>query len=237
MRMEFVTLFPEAIEVAFGSSILRRAQEAGRVETGVVNPRDFTHDTHRTVDDSPYGGGPGMVMKPEPIDAALCSLKLPPGAMIVMPDPTGPRFEQAHAQLLAKAERVVFLCGHYEGIDLRVCEKWVTHSFSLGDFVLTGGELPALIMADAIIRLLPGALGNTMSTQIDSFSDGLLSAPQFTRPAVWEGREVPTELQCGDHTAANRWKRRQSLRITRQNRPDLFIRAKLNSSDLELMQD
>jgi tRNA (guanine37-N1)-methyltransferase len=155
---------------------------------------------------------------------------------VVMPDPTGPLFGQEDAQELSRFDQVVFLCGHYEGIDERVCEKWVTHRFSIGDYVLTGGELPALVMADAVVRLLPGVLGDASSLGIDSHSDGLLSAPQYTRPEVWEGRSVPDVLRSGDHGAIAKWKRAVGLKVTRERRPDLFARAALAKSDLVLLE-
>jgi tRNA (guanine37-N1)-methyltransferase len=237
MRISFVTLFPEMIPVAFGHSMLRRAVEAGHVRVDSANPRDFALDKHRTVDDSPCGGGPGMLMRVEPVHAALESLNLGSNRAIVMPDPTGARFSQSHAAQWSNVDELVFVCGHYEGIDDRIRQHWNAIPVSLGDFVLTGGELPALVMADAVVRLLPGVLGDPESLEIDSFSDGLLSAPQFTRPEEWMGMPVPAVLRSGDHGAVARYKRKESLRITRQQRPDLLRTANLSAQDLKLIAE
>ncbi len=233
--MDFITLFPELVLGAVNHSILKRAQTNGLIEFAATNPRDFTTDKHRTVDDTPFGGGPGMLMKPEPVDAALASV-VRDGALVVMPDPTGRLFGQVDAIDLARSSHIVFLCGHYEGIDERVCEKWVTHRFSIGDYVLTGGEMPAIVMVEAIARNVPGVLGSAESLGIDSHSEGLLSAPQYTRPEVWDGIPVPAVLKSGDHAAIDAWKRAQSLGITRTRRPDLFARAHLAKRDIDLLQ-
>lgn len=235
LRIDFVTLFPEQVLPGLRHSILDRAEKAGRVAFSAVNPRDFATDNHRTVDDSPYGGGPGMVMKPEPLRAALYSLHLKPEDVVIATEPTGKRFTQKDARSLSAAPRLVFLCGHYEGIDHRITERYATHSFSIGDFVLTGGELAAMVMADAVVRLLPGVLGAEESLLIDSHGDGLLSAPQFTRPESFEGLEVPSVLRSGDHKAIERWRRRASLRLTRELRPDLFCSSPIAKSDLDLL--
>jgi tRNA (guanine37-N1)-methyltransferase len=235
-RIDFVTLFPEMVLGAVEYSIVGRAQRNGLVSFSAVNPREFATDKRGTVDDTPYGGGPGMLMKPEPIDAALASLHLASDAVVILPDPTGRLFRQEDAIQLSGVPRMVFLCGHYEGIDERVSQKWVTHRFSIGDYVLTGGELPALVMAEAIVRNVEGVLGDAKSLGIDSHSDGMLSAPQYTRPEVWEGRSVPEVLTSGDHGAITRWKRAQSLLLTRRQRPDLFARAPLAKFDIDLLQ-
>jgi tRNA (guanine37-N1)-methyltransferase len=236
MKINIVTLFPEMVEQALGHSILKRAQDRGLLTVHTVNPRDFATDAHRTVDDSPYGGGPGMVMKPEPIHAALLSLDLPQPSTILMPDPTGPVFDQSWATRLAVEPCLTLVCGHYEGIDDRIRQRWNTQPVSVGDFVLTGGELAALIIIDAVGRLIPGVLGNQESLGIDSHSDGLLSAPQFTRPDVWDGLAVPEVLTTGDHGKIAKWRRAQALRLTRDHRPDLFARARLEKGDLDLLQ-
>jgi len=235
LRIDFVTLFPELVLGSVEYSIMKRAQTAQLVSFGAVNPRDFATDKHRTVDDAPFGGGPGMLMKPEPIDAALASI-VGAETIVVMPDPTGRLLTQSDVVSMASSHHIVLLCGHYEGIDERIAEKWVTHRFSIGDYVLTGGELPALVIADAVVRTLPGVLGSSDSLDIDSHADGLLSAPQFTRPEVWDGRSVPDVLKSGDHGAIARWKRTASLRLTRETRPDLFARAELAKSDLDLLK-
>lgn len=235
LRVDFITLFPEMALNAVSHSIVGRAAKAGLAEYHATNPRDFATDNHRTVDDTPFGGGPGMVMKCEPIAAALNSLPSQSPRSVVMTDPTGKRFEQVDAKRLSQLRHVVFVCGHYEGIDDRIRELYATDVFSIGDYILTGGELPALVMCDAIVRLLPGALGSAESLEIDAHSQGLLSAPQFTRPEVFEGIRVPEELCRGDHGAKERWKRKVALNTTRRNRPDLFCRAELDKADLDLL--
>jgi tRNA (guanine37-N1)-methyltransferase len=234
LRIDFVTLFPEMVQGALGHSIPKRAREAGLADYGVANPRDFTTDKHRTVDDRPFAGGPGMLMKAEPVSQAIDSVG--PADAIVMTDPTGRHFDQAAARELSLFAHVVFVCGHYEGIDDRIRQKYATHVFSIGDFVLTNGELPALVMADAMVRLIPGVLGSEESLAIDSHSDGLLSAPQFTRPVEWRGLSVPSVLLSGNHAEIAKWKRREALRLTREQRPDLFGKAKLIESDLKLLE-
>lgn len=235
MRIDFVTLFPDQVLSFVRTSITGRAEKSGAVEYCAVSPREFARDARGTVDDTPAGGGPGMVMMAEPVRDALLSLPTESPRAVVMTDPTGVRFEQKHALELAGMSQVVFLCGHYEGIDDRIRQRYATHTFSLGDFILTGGELPALVMADAVVRLLPGVLGSGESLEIDAHSDGLLSAPQFTRPDEFEGLEIPAVLKSGDHGAIARWKRQQSLRLSRSTRPDLFARAELTKSDLDLL--
>lgn len=239
LRFDFLTLFPELVLGACRHSILGRAETAGLVSYGAVNPRDFTYDRHGKVDDTPYGGAAGMLICVEPVHKSLVSIGIgtepAPGVAVVMTDPTGRLFDQSAAQDLASKERVVFLCGHYEGFDDRVRSLFATHSYSIGDFVLTGGELPALVMTDAIVRLLPGALGSQESLVQDSHADGLLSAPNFTRPESYLGLEVPPVLVSGDHKRITDWKRRQSLAITARNRPDLLRRAGLDISDLDML--
>jgi len=240
LEVGFVTLFPEMVLQALGHSILRRAEQAGLVSFSTSDPRDFATDKHRTVDSRPFGGDSGMLLMAEPVAQAierlLPSAKSPkPDTAVVFPDPTGHLFTQSHASELSRCERVVFVCGHYEGIDDRVRQTFATHVLSLGDFVLTNGEMPALIMADAAVRLLPGVLGSPESLDQDSHSDGLLSAPQFTRPETWRGLAVPEVLRSGDHKKVAEWKRRQALLLTRINRPDLFAKAPLSKKDLELL--
>ena len=236
VRVDFVTLFPDMVLGAARHSMLRRAEEHGAVAFGAINPRTFTTDVHGTVDDKPYGGGPGMLMMGEPILAALQALEPGPHTAVVMTDPTGEPFDQKAAIELATRDHVVFVCGHYEGVDDRVRTEVCTHAYSLGDFVLTGGELPALVMADALVRLLPGVLGSQESLEADSHAGGLLSAPQYTRPETLLGEAVPEVLRSGNHEAVARWRRRQALVATRERRPDLFCRAKLTKRDLDLLQ-
>ena len=237
LKVDFVTLFPEMVLEATNHSILRRAQEKGLVQFSATNPREFTHDNHRTVDDNPFGGGAGMVMKCEPVAAAIESARVHEDAAVVFTDPTGSIFNQETAEEFAGKSQVVFVCGHYEGIDDRVRELFATHVLSLGDFVLTGGELPSLVMADAVVRLLPGALGSSASLEQGSHSDGLLSAPQYTRPEEFRGLAAPEVLRSGDHGKIARWRRKQALLLTRRNRPDLFWSAQLTKQDLDVLSE
>lgn len=235
MRIEFVTLFPNAVLNWTRFSILSRAQEAGLVTFDAVNPRDFATNAHQTVDDKPYGGGPGMVMKADVLAEAIESV-ISRSSTVVFTDPSGYLFQQHHAHALLRSEHLILVCGHYEGIDQRVIDEYAHAVFSIGDFVLTGGELPAAVIADAVVRLLPGALGSPESLQEDAFADGLLTHPQFTRPASWRGREVPEVLLSGDHEAVRRWRRRQRLLATRERRPDLLARAPLSPEDIRLLK-
>jgi tRNA (guanine37-N1)-methyltransferase len=235
LRVDFVTLFPEMVLGALAHSITARAQAGGAVAFKAANPRDFATDRHRTVDDTSYGGGPGMVLMAPLVAAALSSLQPDPHTAIVLCDPAGERFDQSAAEALAAKPQVVFLCGHYEGVDERVRTRLATHCYSLGDFVLTGGEIPALAMADAVVRLLPGALGDPESHRDDSFQQGLLGFPLYTRPDEFQGECVPDVLKSGNHGQIARWRRAQQLRRTRDHRPDLFCRASLEESDLDLL--
>lgn len=242
LRVDFVTLFPEMVLSACSHSILARAAQAQLVSYHATNPRDFTYDRHGKVDDKPYGGSPGMLMSVEPAALALRHLGIQDSndarekrTAVVMTDPTGTPFVQATAQEFASLDRVVFLCGHYEGFDDRVRGIFATHTVSIGDFVLTGGELPALVMCDATVRLLEGALGSAESLEADSHSDGLLSAPQFTRPESFEGHEVPPVLISGDHRKIEKWRRQQSLKTTLERRPDLLRSATLDKGDLDVL--
>ncbi|MBX3095868.1 MAG: tRNA (guanosine(37)-N1)-methyltransferase TrmD [Fimbriimonadaceae bacterium] len=224
------------IQDAVRPSILGRAQSSGAVQFRTSSPRDFATDKHRTVDDTPYGGGPGMVMRVDVVADALRFLAPPENARIILTDPRGERFNQKAAEELANANHIIFLCGHYEGIDERVRVHLATDIFTIGDYVLTGGELPALVMCDAVVRLLPGVLGDEESHRDDSHSnDGLLGFPLYTRPADWEGHGVPEVLKQGDHGAIARWRRREQLRETRVRRPDLFARADLTADDIEVL--
>lgn len=235
LRIDFVTLFPEMLTQAVGHSILGRACQSGLVAFTATNPREFTSDVHRTVDDSPFGGGAGMVMKAEPVAQAIESLPCLANRAIVFTDPTGARFAQRDAVQLASLKQVVLVSGHYEGIDERVRNSFATHTFSIGDFVLTGGELASLVIADAVCRNVPGVLGSAASLEQDSHADGLLSAPQFTRPEVWRGLAAPEVLLSGDHRKIARWRRTQALKLTRTLRPDLFCIAAISDADLELL--
>ena len=229
MFFEILTLFPEALEGYLATSIVGRAIKAGRVEARVTNIRDFALDKHQVTDDRPYGGGDGMLMKPEPLAAAIRQAL--PGR-VVLTSPRGRPLSQAGARRLAQEKRLILVCGRYEGVDQRVIDSLVDEELSIGDYVLTGGELAALVIVDATVRLLPGVLGSEGSCRDDSFSQGLLEHPHYTRPQVFEGREVPEVLLSGDHARIERWRRRESLRVTLTNRPDLLDRAELSRADL-----
>lgn len=220
MQVDIVTLFPEMFE-PLRHSIVGRAVADGRLLVRYVNPRDFTTDRHRTVDDYPYGGGPGMVMKPEPLFLAVESVARPESAVILM-SPAGRVFRQTIAAELARQAHLVLICGHYEGVDERVREYLVTDEISIGDYVLTGGELAAMVVVDAVARLLPGVLGHAESAGDESHSAGLLEYPQYTRPPVFRGWPVPDRLLSGHHAEIARWRRRQALEITAARRPDLM---------------
>jgi tRNA (guanine37-N1)-methyltransferase len=223
-RIDFVTLFPDMVRGALDHSILGRAASAGLVEFRAVSPRDYCYDQHKKVDDTPYGGHPGMLIKAEPVALAIEGL-LPPDPTahaVIFTEPSGIPFKQENAKELAQYEQITFVCGHYEGIDHRAEETYATHVFSIGDYVLTNGELPALVMADAITRLLPGVLGAAESLDEDSFSGQGLSAPNYTKPPVWRGKEVPEVLRSGDHKKIEEWRRVEGEKRTRERRPDLL---------------
>lgn len=223
MRINVVTIFPEFFEVPLGTSIPGRAAGGGLVEYRVVDLRDFTHDRHRTVDDEPYGGGAGMVMKPEPFFEAMDELR--PRGPIVLLSPRGRVFDHDTAVRFAMESELTFLCGHYKGVDERVAEGLATEELSVGDYVLSGGEPAALVVVDAVVRLLPGAMSDHESAAEDSFYDGLLAPPVYTRPAGYRGREVPAILRSGDHARIAQWRRQQAERLTRDRRPELWERA------------
>jgi tRNA (guanine37-N1)-methyltransferase len=237
VRVDFVTLFPQMIAHALQFSIMARAAEAGAAAFGVHNPRDWTTDRHRIVDDAPYGGGAGMVLKPEPLVACIEEVVTEPDAAVVLMTPQGETLRQSHVRRLATLPQMVVLCGHYEGVDERVRELLVTDEISIGDYVLTGGELPALVLIDAVVRLLPGVLGNEASAAEDSFEDGLLEHPHYTRPPEFRGMKVPEELVAGDHASVARWRRKMSLLRTLRRRPDLLARAHLSADDRRLLSE
>ena len=224
MTYHVLTLFPEMIEQGLGTSIIGRAMSAGILSLDVVNIRDFAQDRHGRVDDYPYGGGAGMVMQAGPIDRAYSSVRerAPGLKRLIYVTPQGRVFDQALARELAQEEELAFLCGHYEGVDERILEEIVTDEISIGDYVLTGGELPAMVMIDAISRMVPGVLSNADSGADESFSEGLLEYPQYTRPEVYKGRRVPEILLSGDHKKVDDWRREQALARTRERRPDLL---------------
>lgn len=221
MQIDLLTPFPEMAESILGSSILKRAQEKGLVEIRTRDLRDWTEDRHRSVDDAPYGGGPGMVLKIEPVWKALRDLRQP-GSRVICPGPQGKIFRQATAERLATEGHLIFLCGHYEGIDQRVLDHLVDEEISIGDYVLTNGVLGSLVIVDALVRLIPGVLGDAESALQDSFSTGLLDHPHYTRPVNFSGWEVPPVLLSGNHAAIAEWRRKQALEQTRLRRPDLL---------------
>ncbi len=238
IRFDILTLFPEMFQGFLGTSIIKRAQQQGIVETNLINFRDFATDKHHTVDDTPYGGGGGMVLKPEPLFRAVESLleegkEKPP---ILLMSPQGATLTQKKAEELAQHSHLILLCGHYEGYDERIRTHLVTEEISIGDYVLTGGELPAMIVVDSVSRLLPGVLGNDSSAVTDSFSTGLLEYPHYTRPADFEGLKVPDILLSGHHQNIETWRRQQALTRTWEKRPDLLETAPLTEEDRNFLQ-
>jgi tRNA (guanine37-N1)-methyltransferase len=240
MRIEVLTIFPRLVEGALAEGIVHRAREAELVDIRVHDLREYTEDRHRTVDDAPFGGGPGMVMKAEPFLRAFEGLwpeGRGEGDAVVLLSPRGRRFDQETARRYAGLKRLLLLCGRYEGIDERVRETVVTEEVSLGDFVLTGGEVAALAVTEATVRLLPGALGDEGSAAADSFAAGLLDWPHYTRPATVRGLGVPEVLLSGDHGQIRRWRRKEALRATLERRPDLLDRAALGAEDERLLRE
>jgi len=233
MKIDVLTLFPEMFEGVFNTSILGKAQQKGIAQLNAINFRAFSTNKHNTVDDYAYGGGGGMVLKPEPIFAAVDHLteSLESKPRIILMCPQGERYSQKKAEELSKEEHLIFICGHYEGYDERIREFLVTDEISIGDYVLTGGELPAMTIIDSIVRLLPGALGNETSAITDSFSTGLLEYPHYTRPAEYRGMKVPDALLSGHHVKIEQWRREQSLLRTLERRPDLLETANLSDKE------
>ena len=233
MKYYVLTLFPEMIEQGLGTSIMGRAQSQGTISLKAINIRDFSENKHGHVDDYPYGGGAGMVMQPGPVYRACEAVEQEIGhkARIIYMTPQGRVFDQKMAEELAQEEELVFLCGHYEGIDERVLEQKVTDFVSIGDYVLTGGELPAMVMIDCISRLVPGVLNNNMSAEVESFYDNLLEYPQYTRPEEFMGMRVPEVLLSGHHANIEKWRRQQSIKRTLERRPDLLEEANLSKKE------
>ncbi len=239
MQAGIVTLFPGMFGALSEYGITGRALRQGLLQLRYWNPRDYASDRHRTVDDRPYGGGPGMLMKTGPVSAAIRAAKaaLPAGTRVLYLSPQGRPLTQQAVTELAAQESVVLLCGRYEGVDERVLATLVDEEFSLGDFVLSGGELAAMALLDAVIRLLPGALGDAGSAEADSFGDGLLDHPHYTRPKVFEGQEVPAVLLSGDHARIARWRLQQRLGVTRRKRPDLLAALQLTPEQQKLLDE
>ncbi len=254
MNYYVMTLFPDMIMSGLDTSIIGKAKEKGLLSLNAIDIRNFTTDKHRHVDDYPYGGGAGMVMQAQPVydcykhvlnlidknsqleDDLLDNINTKKPRVIFM-TPTGKTFNQDMAKDLAKEDNLVFLCGHYEGIDKRVLDRIVTDEVSIGDFVLTGGELPAMVMIDAISRNIPGVLNNDISAETETFTDNLLEYPQYTRPEVWDGESVPPVLLTGHHANIEKWRREQSLLLTRERRPDLFEKVELTKKDKKFLND
>jgi tRNA (guanine37-N1)-methyltransferase len=237
MRFEIFTLLPDTFSPYLGASILQKAAERGLLEFAVHNIRDYTHDKHHTTDDTPYGGGGGMVMKPEPIFEAVENVLGSPAACpVILMTPQGRVFNQKIAYELAGLDRIALLCGRYEGIDERIRAHLVTDEISIGDYVLTGGELPALILIDAISRLLPGVLGDPDGASDDSHASGLLEYPHYTRPVEFRGWGAPEALLSGDHARIARWRREQALLRTLEKRPDMLANADLSDIDRKFLE-
>jgi len=241
IRFDVVTLFPEMLSAVAASGITGRAREAGLWRLATWNPRDFTSDNYRTVDDRPYGGGPGMVMLAEPLERALEAAKAAGAGRVVYLSPQGTRLDHARVVALAKESALTLLCGRYEGVDERLLERCVDEELSLGDFVLSGGELAAMALIDAVVRQLPGALGDAQSAHEESFADGLLDCPQYTRPEVWpeggQGARVPEVLLSGHHERIRRWRLKQSLGRTWLRRPELLAGRNLNDEEKRLLTE
>ena len=238
MRIDILTLFPEMCRSVMNESIIGRAQKAGKVEIVCTDIRDFAGNKHNKVDDMPYGGGMGMVMAADPIYNCYKSLysENEPKPHLIYMSPKGKTFSQQRAVELSKLHRIVLLCGHYEGVDERVLEEIADEEISIGDFVLTGGELPALCVADAVCRMLPGVLSDDLCFTEESHFSGFLEYPQYTRPAIWHDKEVPEVLLSGNHAKIDEWRRIQSILITKERRPDMFSSEKLTKSDIKLLK-
>lgn len=238
MRIDIVTLFPEMFEGVINTSIVGRARQNELVEINVIDFRAYSTNKHHTVDDTPYGGGGGMVLKPEPLFGAVEALAgSEQRPRVILTCPQGEVYSQAKALEFAAEEHLVIIAGHYEGYDERIRQYLITDEISIGDYVLTGGELPAMVILDSVTRLLPGVLGNNTSAELDSFREGLLEYPHYTRPAEFRGWKVPDVLLSGHHANVERWRRKESLRRTLLRRPDLLERATLSPSDQQLLAE
>ena len=238
MKFHVLTLFPDMITDGLGTSVTGRAIDRGTIQVNAINIRDYSRDKHKHVDDYPYGGGAGMVMQPEPVYLAYEDLTKQSGSRprVIYVTPQGATFTQSMAEEFAKEEELVFLCGHYEGVDERILEEIVTEYVSIGDYVLTGGELPAMVMIDAISRLIPGVLNNDESAEFESFHDNLLEHPHYTRPVEFRGKRVPDVLLSGHHANIEKWRREQSLKRTLERRPDLLEDAPLSREDIRYLK-
>ena len=237
MQVHVLTIFPEIFPGPLGAGIVDRAQKAGLLELNVHNLRDYAHDRHRTTDDTAYGGGPGMVMRPEPLFEAVESLDRPEGSPVVLLTPQGKVFTQREAERLSQEQTLTFICGRYEGVDERVRQHLATEELSIGDYVLTGGEIAAMVIVEAVARLLPGALGHGAEAVLDdTHTSGLVQYPQYTRPSDFKGAHVPDVLLSGDHAAIAKWRRRQALQRTLERRPEMLMNAELSAEERKVLQ-
>ncbi len=236
MKFNVLTLFPEMFRAVFEHSIIKRAVEDGIININLIDIRDYTKDKHNQVDDYPYGGGSGMVLKPEPIFRAMKNLSNQKSPRIFM-TPQGQTFDQTQAKSLAQESEITLLCGHYEGVDQRVRDELITKELSIGDYVLTGGELPAMTVIDAVSRLVPGVVGSKASVVNDSFYQGLLDYPQYTRPQEYEGHKVPKVLLSGNHQKIADWREKKALELTLKRRPDLLEKKELNTKQKKLLNE
>ena len=238
MKVGVVTLFPEMFTAVTDYGISSRAFNNGLLTLECWNPRSFTHDRHQTVDSRPYGGGPGMVMMIEPLQAALQAARAAlPNAKVIYLSPQGKTLDQKAVEDFATRNELIMLCGRYEGIDERLLQREVDEEWSIGDYVLSGGELPAMVLLDAVVRLLPGALGHEESAEQDSFSDGLLDCPHYARPDLYKDMAVPAVLLSGNHAEIRRWRLQQALQRTQQRRPDLLVKRQLNKEEIQLLKE
>ncbi|MFH1621647.1 MAG: tRNA (guanosine(37)-N1)-methyltransferase TrmD [Candidatus Omnitrophota bacterium] len=231
MRIDIITIFPDIFNPILGESIIKRAQKKKLIKIVVHNLRDYSKDKHRKIDDRPFGGGPGMVFRPEPIFDAIKAIKSKSKGRkvkVILLTPQGKKLDQKLAQKLSRCKHLILICGHYEGIDERVRLRLVDEEVSIGDYVLTGGELPAMILVDVVTRLIPGVLGDKNSAKHDSFCDGLLEYPQYTRPANYKGLKVPRILLSGNHKKIDKWRKEQECKITKKKRPDLLKKTQLS---------
>ena len=238
MKVDIVTIFPAMLEPPLAAGVLGRAVERGLIDAQVHDLRAFTDDRHHVVDDVPYGGGPGMVFKPEPLFKAVEAIRAARGepSTVILTSPQGRRFDSGEARRLSRLDHLVLLCGRYEGVDERVREWVATEELSIGDYVLTGGELPALVIVDAVARLVPGVVGDEESVETESFVRGLLDFPQYTRPAEFRGLNVPDVLLSGNHAAIRRWRKREAVSRTLGRRPDLLAQAALDEEEREILR-
>lgn len=240
MKFNILTIFPEMFEGPFGASMLKSAVETGALEISIVDIRDFANDKHRTVDDYPFGGGSGMIMKCEPVYLALEAVlggRERDELTTVLLSPQGRVFDQTVARELAEKEEITLICGHYKGVDERIRDHLIDDEISIGDYVMTGGELAAMVIVDAVTRLLPGVLGDLASAETDSFYEGLIEGGNYTRPRSFKGHDVPEVLVGGNHEAIRRWQRRDSLRKTLERRPDLLEKAELTDEDKRMLEE